>query len=97
MVTRVEQEMHVDTLTGTITAKYPWKNCVKRMVDNRRQAQKVQETMEHHMCKVGTHGGYVEEMNKAILEGKVRMLTRQEMDDWHRPHTLHHDLRRSQA
>ena len=85
VVTRVEREMHVDTLTGTITAKYPWKNCVKRMVDNRRQAERIQETMERHMCQVGTHGGYVEEMNKAIAEGKVRELTRQEMEDWHGP------------
>ena len=39
VVARVEREMHMDKITGTITASYPWKNCVRRMVDNRRQAQ----------------------------------------------------------
>ena len=65
VVTRVEQEMRVDNVTGTITASYPWKNCVKRMLDNRRQASRVQETMERHMLAVGTHGDYVKEMTKS--------------------------------
>ena len=85
MVTRVEQEMKVDTISGTITAKYPWKPCVRRMVDNQRQAVRVQSTMEEHMHKVGTHGGYVQEMLKSIKEGKVRRLTDSEMTDWHGP------------
>ena len=85
VVARVENEMKVDTLTGTITAQYPWKKCVRRMVENRRQAMKVQEMMEKHMVEVATHAGYVEEMMKAIAEGKVRKLTKQEMDDWHGP------------
>ena len=85
VVSRVEQEMKVDSLTGVITAKYPWKKCVRRMVENRRQAQRVQETMEKHMCEVGTHRSYVEEMKKAIAEGKVRRLTQMEMEEWHGP------------
>ena len=85
VVTRVEQEMKVDTISGTITAKYPWKPCVRRMVDNRRQAVRVQSTMEEHMHKVGTHGGYVQEMLKSIKEGKVRRLTDNEMSNWHGP------------
>ena len=31
VVTRVEAEMKVDSVSGVITASYPWKNCVKRM------------------------------------------------------------------
>ena len=85
VVTRVEREMQVDTITGTITAKYPWKNCVKRMLDNRRQAQKVQETMERHMLTAGSHPGYVAEMLKSVKEGKVCLLTDQEMMAWHVP------------
>ena len=85
VVARVESEMQVDSISGVITACYPWKNCVRRMVDNRRQAQKVQETMEQHMIVAGTHQGYVDEMNKSISEGKVRRLTSQEMEDWHGP------------
>ena len=41
--------------------------------------------MERHMVQVGTHRGYVEEMEKSIKEGKVRRLTTQEMEDWHGP------------
>ena len=37
------------------------------------------------MCKVGTHGGYVQEMLKSIKEGKVRRLTDDEMASWHGP------------
>ena len=85
VVSRVEREMSVDTITGTITASYPWKNCVNRMMDNRRQAQRVQETMEKHMLAVGTHASYVEEMNKSIQEGKVRRLTQGEVEMWHGP------------
>ena len=85
VVARVESEMKVDSVSGVITAAYPWKNCVRRMIDNRRQAQRVQEQMERHMIEVQTHAGYVEEMQKSIKEGKVRRLTQQEMDDWHGP------------
>ena len=77
--------MKIDSIMGIITASYPWKNCVRLMVENRHQAQKVQETMERHMLDVGTHAGYVTEMRKLILEGKVRKLSAQEMDDWHGP------------
>ena len=31
VVTRVEAEMKVDSVSGVITASYPWKNCVRRM------------------------------------------------------------------
>ena len=85
VVSRVEQEMRVDSITGTITASYPWKNCAKRMVDNRRQARRIQETMERHMLDVGTHAGYVQEMRKSILEDKVRELMQQEIEEWHGP------------
>ena len=82
---RVEKEMKVDSITGKITAGYPWKNCVNRMVDNRRQAQRVQESMEKHMIDAGTHADYVKEMNKSVAEGKVRRLTKMEMESWHGP------------
>ena len=77
--------MKVDSISGIITASYPWKNCVRRMVNNRQQAQKVQESMERHMLKAGTHAGYLAEMKKSISEGKVRLLSEQEMENWHGP------------
>ena len=85
VVMRVEREMRVDSITGQITAAYPWKNCVRRMVDNRRQAQRVQERMEAHMLEAGTLPGYIAEMEKSLKEGKVRRLTQTEMTDWHGP------------
>ena len=75
VMSRVETEMKVDSVSGVITASYPWKNCVRRMLDNRRQAQRVQEQMEKHMVEVGTHPSYVTKMKKSIEEGKVRKLT----------------------
>ena len=85
VVSRVEREMKVDSVTGVITASYPWKKCVRRMVENRRQAERVQQSMERHMVEVGTHSGYIKEMLKSIQEGKVRKLTCQEMEAWHGP------------
>ena len=97
VISWVESEMKIDSISGIITASYPWKNCVRRMVDNRRQAQKVQETMERHMMDVGMHAGYVTEMRKSILEGKVRSLSSQEMDDWHGPRHYITDLCRRET
>ena len=37
------------------------------------------------MLQAGTHAGYVAEMEKSIAEGKVRLLTVQEMEEWHGP------------
>ena len=85
VVSRVEREMRVDTISGTITASYPWKKCVRCMVNNRRQAQRVQESMEKHMMIAGTQAGYVAEMRKSINSGTVRKLTDDEMEGWHGP------------
>ena len=85
MVRMIEESMEIDELTGTISAKYPWKPCVKRMVDNERQARRVQESMERHMVKAGTHADYVAEMEKAIREEKVRKLSADEIRAWHGP------------
>ena len=41
--------------------------------------------MEKHMVQVGTHAGYVQEMQKSKREGKVRRLTLEEMEAWHGP------------
>ena len=55
VVSWVESEMKIDSILGIITVSYPWKNCMQRMVDNRCQAQKVQETMERHMMDVSVN------------------------------------------
>ena len=85
VVARVEKGMKIDSVAGIITAEYPWKKCADRMLDNRLQAQRIQETMERHMVSLGTHQGFVEEMNKAVRDGKVRKLSVEEMDVWHGP------------
>ena len=85
VVARVEREMKVDSVAGFITASYPWKKCADRMLDNQRQAQRIQETMERHMVALGTHAGFVEEMKKAVADGKVRKLDQEEIALWHGP------------
>ena len=85
MVNRIEAEMEIDKLTGIVSARYPWKPCVSRMVDNRWQAEKIQRSMEHHMLQAGTHKDFVQEVLKAEKEGKVRKLSDKEMDSWHGP------------
>ena len=85
VVSRIEQEMKVDVSTGRITAHYPWKPCAERMSSNRKQAETVQTAMERHMVRAGTHSAYVEEMTKAIQDGKVREILGDEMDKWHGP------------
>ena len=83
VVARIEASMEVDEITGVIRGKYPWKPCVDRMCDNSRQAVAVQSSIEKHMLKTGTFSDYVEEMQKAIEEGKVRELSESEMSVWH--------------
>ena len=85
MVAKIERSMTINVETGVVSANYPWKPCVMRMQDNRRQVEKVQQSMEKHMVKSGTHADYVEEMKKAIGEGKVRRITEDEMTAWHGP------------
>ena len=85
VVARVERGMKVDSVAGFITASYPWKKCAHRMLDNQRQAQRIQETMEKHMLALGTHTGFVEEMKKAVADGKVRKLDSGEIARWHGP------------
>ena len=82
---RIEREMEIDPATGIISARYPWKPCVERMVDNSSQALQIQASMERHMVRCGSHTGFVQEMLKAICEGKVRRLEEAEIESWHGP------------
>ena len=59
VVSRVEETMKVDNITGIINCVYPWKPCVRRMRSNRQQALKIQESMEWHMVSAGTHLEFV--------------------------------------
>ena len=77
--------MKVDDVTGKISCTYPWKPCVTRMCDNKRQAQKVQEKMERHMVRTGTHQEFVEEVGKSIEDGRVRLIEPDEIASWHGP------------
>ena len=85
VVAKVERGMEVDSVAGIITATYPWKKCAERLLDNRQQAQRIQESMERHMVALGTHAGFVEEMLKSVVDGKVRKLEDDEMMAWHGP------------
>ena len=82
VVARIEAAMKIDGVTGTIREKYPWKPSV---VDNSKQAQTVQRSMERHMIAASTHAGFVEEMDKSIAEGKVRLISAEERSLWHGP------------
>ena len=42
-------------LPGLSWQSIPGRSASERMVENRRQAQRIQETMEGHMREVGTH------------------------------------------
>ena len=85
IVSRIESEMTIDDSTGIISGKYPWKPCVERMTSNAAQALKIQQSIERHMIKAGTIHDYQMEMEKAISEEKVRLLTEAEMSVWHGP------------
>ena len=85
VLARIEATMSIDEKTGIIGGEYPWKPCVGRMTNNIRQAEKIQRSMERHMSQAGTHNDFVQEMDKSILEGKVRLLTQEEMARWHGP------------
>ena len=74
---RVEKEMTLKN--GQLTGAYPWKPCVKKMRNNRDQVLKVQERIETRAMKDGTHEQLIEEMEKAIKEGSVRKLSKEEM------------------
>ena len=85
VVARIEASMEINELTGIISGEYPWKPCVNRMVDNSRQALKIQTSIEKHMQKSGTLGDFVAEVSKSIEDGKVRELSDEEMSAWHGP------------
>ena len=71
IVMRIESEIEIDPASGIITAKYPWKACMKRMADNSQQPLKVQSSIEKHMLKAGTLDDFVKEMEKSLAKGKV--------------------------
>ena len=85
VVSRIEASLQVDELSGVMRGTYPWKPCVSRMRSNRWQAEKIQSSIERHMVAAGTHGGFVEEVQKSIADGRVRLLSEDEMDRWHGP------------
>lgn len=74
---RVEKDMTLKG--GQLSGSYPWKPCAERMRSNRDQVLKVQERIEARAVKDGTHEELVEEMEKAIREGSIRKLSKEEM------------------
>ena len=85
VIKRIEADMKIDNDSGTIHGRYPWKPCVSCMSSNYQQAEKIQASIEKHMLRAGTHQDYLDEMEKAIKEGKVRELMENEMTVWHGP------------
>ena len=85
VVNRIEASLQVDEITGQMSGTYPWKPCVERMRSNLRQAMKIQTSVEQHMVKAGTHSGFVEEVEKSIVDGRVREISEGEMEKWHGP------------
>ena len=85
VVNRIEASLQVDDVMGVMTSTYPWKPCASRMKSNRRQAEKIQESIERHMVRAGTHLGFVKEVEKSITEGRVRIIEEDEMERWHGP------------
>ena len=85
VVSRIEASLQVDKVTGIMSGTYPWKPCVARMRSNRKQAEKIQSSMERHMLRSGTHADFVLEVQKSIEDGRVRKLSEDEMDRWHGP------------
>ena len=80
---QVEREMTLED--GKLTASYPWKACVSKMRNNRQQVLKIQEKIETRNISNGTQEDYIKEMEKAIAEGTVKELSREEIDNYAGP------------
>ena len=74
---RVEQELTLEN--GVLTGSYPWKPCLEKMRSNREQVVKVQERIEARAVKDGTHSQLQDKIRKALKEGFIRKLTKEEM------------------
>ena len=85
VVSRVEASLQVDEVSGVMSGVYPWKPCVSRMRSNIGQAEKVQASIERHMLAAGTHADFVEEVEKSIVDGRVRRISEDEIARWHGP------------
>jgi hypothetical protein len=60
----VEENMTIDEETGKITAAYPWKPCVRRLVNNRWQAEKILKNIETKIKEQGTYRGFQDERER---------------------------------
>ena len=83
MLDRVEREMVLEN--GKLTASYPWLPCAERMRSNRQQVEKIQRSIEARLIKKGLHTAYIKEFEKAMAEGTVVEVSREEIDNYKGP------------
>ena len=80
---RVEREMVLEN--GQLTASYPWLPCAEKMRSNRQQVEKIQRSIEARLIKKGLHPAYIKEFEKAVAEGTVVEVSREEIDNYKGP------------
>ena len=60
-------------------ASYPWLPCADKMEDSRQQVEKIQRSIETRLIKRDLHQAYIKEFEKAVTEGTVVELSREEI------------------
>ena len=68
-----------------LTSTYPWLPCADKMKDNRQQVEKIQRSIETRLIKKDLHQAYIKEFEKAMREGTVVEVSREEMDNYTGP------------
>ena len=66
---------------GKLTASYPWLPCAERMRSNRQQVEKIQRSIEVRLIKKGLHQACIKEFEKAVAEGMVVEISREEIEN----------------
>ena len=83
MLDWAEQEMVLEN--GQLKASYLWLLCAEKMRSNRQQVEKSQQSLEARLIKKGLHPAYIKEFEKAVAEGMVVEVSREEIDNYKEP------------
>ena len=82
---RVEREMVLVPGEQRLEARYPWKPCASKMVENLTQATKIQGSIERRQIRDKRHSEYVKEFQKLMEKGAIRSLSQEEREKWKGP------------
>lgn len=83
VLAQIEKDLHLEN--GCLVASYPWKDSVRRMRDNRTQAQAIQSKVEERSVRFGYHQDMTQAVEEMIEGGALREITEEEAEAYTGP------------